>query len=114
MARAAVFGASGSMGRCVVNSLARDGRIGTVVAVVRTEQPAAFWFLEGDPAWAKVRAQRVLRCLALTYTHAPYLTRAELPCLDVHTRTVPNAASFIWIGGGACRARHRPDADDQV
>ena len=54
MARAAVFGASGAMGRCVVNSLARDDRIGTVVAVVRTEQPAAFWFLEGDPAWAKV------------------------------------------------------------
>ena len=48
MARAAVFGASGAMGRCVVNSLARDDRIGTVVAVVRTEQPAAFWFLGRD------------------------------------------------------------------
>ena len=94
MARAAVYGASGAMGRCVVNTLARDPRIGTVIAVVRTEHPAAFWFLEGDPAWAKV-----------TYI---------ILCLHVHTCTLPNARPSFRIGGSARTARRFPDANDQV
>lgn len=44
------------------------------------------------------RAQCVLCCL----------------CLDVHTRALPSAASFICIGGGARRARRLPDTNDQV
>ena len=31
----------------------------TLTAVVRTEQPASFWFLEGSAEWAKVEAIKV-------------------------------------------------------
>lgn len=54
MTTAVIVGASGACGRLVVNVLAKDTRISKITAVVRSEQPAAFWFLEGSAEWAKV------------------------------------------------------------
>ena len=115
MARAAVFGASGAMGRCVVNSLARDDRIGSVVAVVRTEQPAAFWFLEGDPAWAKVEV-----LVVPDITQTPTI-RCDFGfcCIGVYTGVPEAKFREVEVGlntkaAEAMKAAERPDTSTSV
>ena len=48
-----MFGATGAIGRLVVNALAKDARIAKVTAIVRGEKDAAFWFLDANE-WTKV------------------------------------------------------------
>lgn len=51
--KACVAGATGAIGRLVVNGLAKDRRCAKVQVIVRVEKPAAFWFLS-DAEFAKV------------------------------------------------------------
>ena len=51
--KACVAGATGAIGRLVVNGLAKDRRCVKVQVIVRAEKPAAFWFLS-DAEFAKV------------------------------------------------------------
>ena len=69
--KACVAGATGAIGRLVVNGLAKDRRCVKVQVIVRAEKPAAFWFLSDEfakveqvraPDVAKLDASKITAC----------------------------------------------------
>eukprot|EP01043_Picozoa_sp_COSAG02_P049790 COSAG02_NODE_5039_length_4703_cov_4.134014_1_plen_239_part_00 len=101
---AAVVGASGAIGRLVVRELALDARVAKVIAVVRTERNAAFWFLDACEEWSKVEV-RIVHDVATVGTLECDL---GFCCIGVYTSAVNSEEDFlaveVGLNGAAGRA----------
>ena len=98
MTTAAIVGASGAIGRLVVNVLAKDARVSKVTAVVRSKQAAAFWFLtEGSSEWAKVEQLVVPDLKDLPTTLA---CDVGFCCIGLYAANAPAEAYFEEVEVG--------------